>query len=225
MITYNFAFDDGRNFHFEVPLEGWIETPTSREESHPAWTLLGNDQCPNCPLDPTTHRFCPAAVDLHSVATKFTTVASYHRAKVTVVVGERTFASDCDMNIGLRSLFGLYMALGNCPITRKMRPMALHHLPFSSMEETLSSVVRHYLQKQYFVMKAGGNPDWELKGLSALYEALDTVNSTFIKRVRHASVSDSNLNAICGFGTFAKLYVMALNDLLDREKDIYLEGF
>ena len=61
----------------------------------------------------------------------------------------------------------------------------------------------NYLLNQYFVMKSGGTPDWELKGLHALYQSLDLVKNAFINRVRLASAHDSNLNAICGFGTFS----------------------
>lgn len=224
-ITYSFVFDDGLTYHFDIPLQGWIETLATRDEPHPDWTLLANDQCPNCPLDRTTHKFCPAAVDLHVAATKFGAIASYKKAQVTVVVGDRTYAANCDMNTGVRSLFGLYMALSGCPVTGRMRPMALRHLPFSSIQETLSRVVSHYLLKQYFVVKTGGTPDWELKGLLTLYEALDEVNTAFINRLRHESQRDSNLNAICGFATFSRFYSMALDDLLEEDKDTFLKGF
>ncbi len=224
-ITYDFAFADGNAFHFEVPLQGWVETDANRAEPLPAWTLLATDICPNCPLDRTKHTRCPAAVDLHAVAAKFGVIASYERARVSVVVGERTFVAECDMNVGLRSLFGLCMALSGCPVTSRMRPLALRHLPFASMQETLSRVVGHYLLKQYFVMKAGAAPDWELKQLVTLYEDLDLVSSAFTKRVGHASERDSNLNAICGLATFSRLYTMALDDLLEEEKALFLKGF
>jgi hypothetical protein len=224
-ILYDFVFKDGLTYHFVVPLNGWVETAATRDETHPERTLLANDQCPNCPLDRRAHKYCPVAVDLHTAAEKFSAIASYQNAQVTVVAGARTYTSTCDMNTGLRSLFGLYMALSGCPVTGRMRPMALQHLPFSSMQETLSRVVSAYLLKQYFVMKSGGTPDWELKGLHALYESLDAVNSAFINRVRRASAGDSNLNAICGFGTFSKLYTMALDDLLGEEKDLFLKSF
>lgn len=224
-ITYDFVFDDGVTHHFEVPLQGWVETSETREQDHPKWALLANDRCPNCTLDSAKHKYCPAAIDLHRAAATFSSVVSYKTARVTVVVGKRTFVSTCDMNTGLRSLFGLYMALSGCPVTSRMRPMALRHLPFSSMEETLSRVVSHYLLKQYYVMKEGGVPDWELKNLLGLYEALDIVNATFLNRVRQASVRDSNLNAICGFSTFAQLYTMALDELLDEQKAGFVSGF
>lgn len=224
-ISYHFAFEDGLTYDFDVPLQGWVENAAPVERALPEWTLLARDQCPNCPLDPAKHRYCPAAVDIHEAAAKFSAIASYKNARITVVVGSRTYVSACDMNVGLRSLFGLYMALSGCPLTSRMRPMALRHLPFASLEETLSRAVSHYLMKQYYVMKTGGTPDWELKGLMALYETLDEVNSTFINRVRHASERDSNLNAICGFSTFARLYTMAVDELLEEEKEIFLKGF
>lgn len=224
-ITYHFAFEDGVTYDFKVPLQGWAESAPPTGRTLPEWTLLARDQCPACPLDPAKHRYCPAAVDIHEAAAKFSAVASYKNARITVVVGPRTYVADCDMNVGLRSLFGLYMALSGCPVTSRLRPLALRHLPFASFEETLSRVVSHYLLKQYYVMKAGDSPDWELKGLMTLYETLDEVNSSFINRVRHASERDSNLNAICGFSTFARLYTMAVDELLEEEKDVFLKGF
>lgn len=224
-ITYRFEFDDGVTHHFEIPLKGWVETDDTREEMHPAWTKLEVDRCPNCPLDCSRHKYCPPAIDLHAAAAKFSGIVSHKHARVTVIVGQRTFISTCDMNTGVRSLFGLYMALSGCPITGRLRPMALRHVPFSSMEETLSRVASHYLMKQYFVMKEGGTPDWELKELVGLYESLDVVNAAFIKRVRRASERDANLNAICGLSTFAQLYTMALDELLEEQKAHFLGGF
>ena len=224
-ITYDFAFADGTSFHFEVPLQGWVESAETRAQPLPEWTRLTTDICPNCPLNRDTHHYCPAAVDLHVAAAKFRTVASYARAQVSVVVGSRTYSSECDMNTGLRSLFGLYLALSGCPITSRMRPLALRHLPFATMNETLSRVVSNYLLKQYFVMKSGGTPDWELKELVALYDALDVVSSAFVKRVGHASERDSNLNAVCDFATFSRVYVMALDELLAEDKALFLKGF
>jgi hypothetical protein len=224
-ITYDFVFDDGLTYHFEVPLHGWVETAANRDEPRPVWTQLAVNQCPNCPLDRSTHRFCPAAVDLHAAAAKFSAIVSHQRARVTVVVGGRTYMAECDMNTGVRSLFGLSMALSGCPIAGRMRPMALRHLPFASLEETLTRVVSHYLLKQYFVMKSGGTPDWEMKDLLKLYAALDAVNSAFVKRLHHASERDSNLNAIVGFSAISQGYTMALDALLEEDKTVFLEGF
>lgn len=224
-IIYDFTFEDGLTFHFEVPLQGWSEQTTPPDPALPDWTLLTQDRCPNCPLDPAQHRYCPTAVDLHAAAKKFSAIASYRSAQVTVLVGRRTYQSTCDMNTGLRSLFGLYMALGECPVTARLRPMALRHLPFATLEETLGRVVQHYLLKQYYVFKDGGTPDWELRGLLGLYDELEEVNRAFLARLKHASERDSNLNAICGFATFGRLYAMALDDLLSADKAVFLKGF
>lgn len=224
-IIYDFAFEDGRTFHFEVPLQGWSEQTHAGDKPLPAWTKLTHDRCPNCPLDPTRHTYCPIAVDLSGAAAKFSAIASYQKARVTVLVGVRSYQATCDMNTGLRSLFGLYMALGNCPVTSRMRPMALRHFPFATAEETLGRVVRDYLMKQYFIMKTGGTPDWDLRGLFALYEDLEEVNRAFHGRIRHASERDSNLNAVCGFTIFGRLFTLAFDQLLEAEKEVFLKGF
>jgi len=74
-------------------------------------------------------------------------------------------------------------------------------------------------------MKSGGTPDWELTGLTQLYQQLEEVNVAFVSRLRHASERDSNLNAICGFMTFSRLYTMILDDLLAADKAVFLKGF
>ena len=224
-ITYDFTFEDGQTFHFSVPTQGWVETPANRDDPLPAWTLLATDRCPGCPLDAAVHRFCPAAVDLHAAAARFSAIASFRKARVTVVVGERTYASTVDMNTGLRSLFGLYLALSGCPVTRRLRPLALQHVPFSSLDETLTRVAGRYLLKQYFALRDGGTPDWEMTGLVALYQQLDDVNSALMQRLRRASEKDSNLNALCGFATFSRIYAMAIDDVLADEKARLRDGF
>ncbi len=224
-ITYDFTFEDGQTFHFSVPAQGWVETDANRDEPRPEWTLLAVDRCPGCPLDAAVHRYCPAAVDLHGAAARFSAIASFRKAQVVVTVGTRTYSSHVDMNTGLRSLFGLYLALGGCPVTRRLRPLALQHVPFSSLDETLTRVAGHYLLKQYFALRDGGTPDWEMAGLVELYRKLDDVNSALMQRLRRASERDSNLNALCGFATFSRIYAMALDDVLADEKERLRHGF
>jgi len=187
-IAYHFEFENGECYDFEIPTRGWEETKHLPTGQPPEWTRLVVNRCANCPLSPDKHQYCPAAVDLSGAASKFAGVKSFTRAKVRVVVGHRTYLSTCDMNTGLRSLFGLYMALSGCPIAGRMRPLALRHLPFATVEETLSRVVSSYLLKQHFLAKSGGTPDWELKALRELYVALEQVNTAFVARLRSASM-------------------------------------
>lgn len=224
-ITYKFEFESGACFDFAIPTRGWTESADAVGHVPPEWTRLEVNQCAVCPLSSAEHKYCPAAVDLSAVAGKFAAVPSFTRARVTVVVGHRTFISECDMNTGVRSLFGLCMALSACPIAGRMRPLALRHLPFASIEETMTRVVGAYLLKQYFVSGTGGQPDWELKNLRALYESLEEVNESLMARLRKASASDSNLNAMCGFVSFAQLYTAGLDELLEQEQADLLRGF
>lgn len=223
-ITYNFEFESGARLDFEIPTKGWRESEDTTNKVHPDWTRLEVNRCAGCPLSVSEHKYCPAAVDLSVAASKFATVASFARARVTVVVGHRTFIADCDMNTGVRSLFGLCMALSACPIAGRMRPLALRHLPFATVEETMSRVVSAYLLKQYFLAGTGAQPDWELKQLHALYAALEEVNESLVGRLRKASQLDSNLNAMCGFVSFAQLYTTELRELLQQEQSELLQG-
>ena len=224
-ITYKFEFESGACFDFEIPTRGWTESADTSGHLPPDWTRLEVNRCAICPLSSSEHKYCPAAVDLSGAAAKFAAVVSFARARVTVVVGHRTFISSCDMNTGVRSLFGLYMALSACPIAGRMRPLALRHLPFASVEETMTRVVGAYLLKQYFVAGTGSEPDWELKNLRELYESLESVNQSLLARLRKASGQDSNLNAMCGLVSFAQLYTAGLDELLEQEQADFLRGF
>ena len=88
----------------------------------------------------------------------------------------------------------------------------------------MTRVVGAYLMKQYFIAGNGGEPDWELKNLRALYESLENVNQSLMSRLRKASESDSNLNAMLGFVSFAQLYTAGLDELLEQEKADFLRG-
>ena len=59
--------------------------------------------------------------------------------------------------------------------------------------------------KQYFIMKDGGQPDFTLAGLDALYRDLATLNSHFFSRIQAACTKDANLNAVSRLDAFARL--------------------
>ncbi len=222
-IDYAFKFGDGTTIHITVPLE--LSPVTAVDEEIPGWVKLNHEKCSNCTLNGKDHPYCPVALRTFRIAKKFSEIISYERADVTVRVRDRVFSKNLDMNTSLRSLMGLCMALSTCPTMGRMRPMALDHLPFSSLEETAGRVVRFYLFKQFFVMKNGGEPDWELKGLLNLYQELNISTSAFMERIRSASVKDANLNAVFGLVSFSTFYTMGLSELLDEQMKEITNGF
>ena len=166
---------------------------------------------------------CPVAIDIEEVAEHFSDILSFERVHVRVRTEERDYVKVCDVQTALKSLLGLIMASGSCPILSQFSPMAHYHLPFASTEETIYRVVGAYLLKQYFVNREGKEPDLALKGLRELYSELQTVNKDFMVRIRAASRSDANLNAINILFSLSAVVAMTILDKLDRMKPMFFK--
>jgi hypothetical protein len=224
MIEYQFDIEGGGTFQFQVDVQRQYTQEIDRAD-HPFWTELEYHQCDNCPLAKGCWKHCPVAVDLRHVFAAFSPLASFRKVAVSVRTPEREYRHYCDLQIGLNSLMGLIMATSACPILAELRPLARFHLPFATREETIFRTVGAYLVKQYFVMKDGGKPDFELRGLSQLYEDLVVVNTCFVERIRAASAKDANLNAIIRYDTFSLLILVALKRELTNERLKFFCGF
>lgn len=208
-ITYQFALADGSRHRFEVD----SDRPAAAADARlPAWTALAHRQCPHCPLQPVPGALCPAAADLAPAIASFAKVISYERAQVTVETPERTVAKECQVQLALSSLVALIMATSACPILARMRGLALTHLPFATMEETLFRVVGAYLVRQLLIHRQGGNPDLALDGLKAHYADLEILNRSFKTRITTAASKDSTLNAVAALGALSMGVGMFIDD-------------
>jgi len=215
MIIYEFVIDGGPGHKFQVDLD---RVPGSGSEMpRPPWTLLTFNQCSNCPLSAAEHSHCPVALDLEEIVTRFRGLLSFQEVTVNVHTPERTFSKRCDVQTGLRSLLGLVMATSGCPILGRFRSMAYYHLPFANVEETLFRTVGSYLLKQYFIRKAGGEADLELRGLARFYDEVQEVSQAFKERVDAASEKDANMNAI---GTLILLGMVVSSSLDEQLREL-----
>ena len=88
------------------------------------------------------------------------------------------------------------MVTSNCPVMDKLRPMVRFHLPFATSLETIYRAVTVYLLAQFFIMRRGGEPDWDLKNLAEIYKAVSLVNKGISQRISNASNKDANVNAV-----------------------------
>ncbi|MCF7668315.1 MAG: hypothetical protein K9N48_00885 [Verrucomicrobia bacterium] len=195
IVEYDFLFENGRSMHFSVDRER-AEKLDDTDPGHAEWVLLKYHRCEDCPLDEAQWKYCPVAMDIEDIAGQFSDIFSYERAEVRVTTNERVYLKECDTQTALRSLLGLVMATSACPILSQLRGLALSHLPFATMEETLFRTVGAYLIKQYFNYKDGGNPDLELTGLDRFYQELQAVNRSLKERLDNAVEKEANLNAI-----------------------------
>jgi hypothetical protein len=224
LITYQLQYQNGNERRFEVDIERPERMAEQGAESHPEWTLLANNRCPNCPLDQERVRYCPAAIEIEEIAADFADTTSIERTDVWVHTAERSYFKNTDMQSALKSLFGLVMASGPCPILSRLRPLAHFHLPFATLQETIHRLVGTYLINQYLHHNDGERHDWELHGIEQLYRELKIVNIQLMKRIRLASKEDASINAIQTFISIASIVEMGVDDIIEKMEPILRNG-
>lgn len=195
-LLYRFKFDNGPEKDFSVKLNAdTLELILDGNLKKPEWTRLKYHQCENCPLDDSVE-YCPVAVNLASLVESFEDSISFEKTSVTVETKERTYIKETMLQKGLSALIGIYMVTSSCPVMDKLRPMVRFHLPFATSRETIYRAVTMYLLVQFFIMRNGGEPDWELKYLAEIYKGVSSVNRGISKRIANASSKDANVNAV-----------------------------
>jgi len=214
MITleYLFKLSDGRQKTFAVRVSGSsLELAPSTSPPFPAWTRLGFHQCPGCPLKEEVYPHCPVAVGLIEAVEFFSNGVSHDEADITVRGPHREYRKRAPLQEAVSSLMGLHMVTSGCPVMDKLRPMAYTHLPFATMDETLYRAMSMYLLAQFLLARRGHKPDWELKGLVRIYDAVSAVNRAFGVRIRNINTNDANLNALAGLDCFAGSNSMSIS--------------
>jgi len=170
---------------------------------HPPWTRLEHCQCPNCPLKPTEHPHCPAAVAMADLVDSFKECFSTENAQIVVGVESREYRKKASVQYGVSALMGLLMTTSGCPVMEKLRPMVHVHLPFATIEETMYRAVSMYLLAQYYRQQKGQQPDWELEHLLEIFEDVAQVNRAFSRRLVSINPKDASLNALANLDCFA----------------------
>ncbi len=221
-IQYCFRLSDERQEVFDLELDAErLELVGGVPENLPQWTKLDFCQCPNCTLDIGTHPHCPAASHLADVVRRFGDILSYDQVCVDVLTQERRISQDTTAQTGIGSFMGLVMATSGCPHLAFFKPMARFHLPLANDEETVYRSVSMYLLGQYFVGKAGGNPDFELDGLKNIYNDVKLINSCIVERLRTATQKDSSLNAVIALDSFAEVVLFVIEESLEEIRHLF----
>ncbi|MCP4603661.1 MAG: hypothetical protein GY847_24615 [Proteobacteria bacterium] len=196
-IQYRFKLPDGKEALFDLGLD----VRTSRligkaPEYPPPWTALDFEQCPICPLTTDETPRCPAAIGLMQIADNFDTLVSFNEVDLRIEVDDKTITKKTTAQKGIKSLMGLILIASGCPETAFLRPMARFHRPLQTLEESFYRPISMYLLAQYFVLRHGGSPDFELENLKTHYENLHAVNASLARRLRQATHEDAAINAI-----------------------------
>jgi len=226
-FRYSFALRNGPTRVFEVVLDPVsLELVSQPSPDPPPWSRLEFHQCPNCPLNPDEHPYCPLAVELGDLVLFFADFISYQEVTVRLETAARTYVSATSVQKGDSSLLGIYMVSCGCPVMRKLRPMVRFHLPFATIPETAYRVISMYLTAQYFRKRRGLEPDWDLERLSSLYDQVQTVNRSFTERLQHVERHDANANALVILDNFANYVSLALDtDMLDDMERLFQAYF
>lgn len=210
ILTYRFVFRDGTSHEFPVCLTSPALKAVARPRlNYPEWCRLSFCRCPNCPFEESRQPRCPAAESVIDVVEAFQKRVSTEQVVVDIATRRQTCRKQTVLSDGVSALMGVLMATSGCPVLGLLRPNALVHLPFASIDETVFRSLSAYLLAQYMLERRGGQGDWKLARLDKMLDGVHLVNRHFAERLRKTCPEDANVNALVHLDTFAVLTVQA----------------
>jgi len=214
---YSFRFGGGEEKVLDIQLDpATLNLLPKHRDTAPEWAALEYSKCEVCPYTESSQKYCPIALNLADLVATFSDKASYEKVEVRVVSDEREYFKKTTLQEGLSSAIGIYMVTSGCSVMNVLKPMVRHHLPFSSLNETMFRTISTYLMGQYFLKKKGRDPDWDLKKLVDAYGKIEMLNKALVERFRKASAKDANYNALIILDVFAKLVPITIERTLEK---------
>lgn len=221
-INYEFRLADGFVKFFRISLDPQTHSVILDSQlSPPDWARLEFHQCQSCPLTAKDTAYCPICLSIAEIVGAFKSVRSYDRCIVQCTTPERTVFKETDVQEGLSSILGIFMATSDCPRMHVLKPMARFHLPFATAQETIIRSTSFFLLRQYFEYLDGKIPDINLEGMDACYREIQLVNAGILSRIRAISSKDADSNAIIILNSLAELLIMAFDSRLDYVKKFF----
>ena len=203
-FDYRFKREDGSVNQFRIELDpASLEMILPAKKGYPEWTKLTFHQCANCPLKPESDPYCPIAKNLSEIIEFFKSSISFEEVDVEITTPARTYSKHTSLQDAMSSLIGIFMVTSGCPVMDKLRPMVRTHLPFATLEESMYRALSMYLMAQYFIVKHGGTPDWNMHDLVNIFQDVRVVNNHFFKRIAKIQVQEASLNAVVHLDCFA----------------------
>lgn len=226
-FRYGFRFADGSAEEVVVELDyRTLSLVTTGTAEPPPWTRLGFHQCPNCPLEETTHPHCPIARNLVPVVELLKDRVSHERVDVEVETAGRRYTRNASLQEAAGALIGIVNVTSGCPVFDKLRPMVATHLPFMTADEATYRMISTYLMSQYFLHKRGHPADLALAGfLGFLNEARET-NVAFCGRLHALGVKDASLNALSNLNAMGEIVSLSiLDEDLTRWEELFVAAW
>jgi len=221
-LTYRVTLGPNQTLEY-VFAEGeeGIKLVKSANQASMKWMTLEHHQCDNCPLNPTSQPLCPVAENLFVLLRDWQEIISFDKAILEVNTKQRTISATTTAQKVLSSLLGLVIATSDCPHTQFFRPMAQFHLPLASSEETSFRAISTHLITQFFRQQNGEKVNFDLQGLTDVYNNMHTVNIGLKNRIESAVENDAALNAVVLLDILAITLPNYLENELDKLKPFF----
>jgi len=221
-LTYRVTVGNNRELKYEFrESEDGIKLVKPRHQTTETWMALSHNQCDNCPLNPVTHSICPVAENLSVLMYDWQNIISFDETVLEVESKQRTISATTTAQKVLSSLLGLVIATSDCPHTQFFRPMAQFHLPLANSEETTFRAISTHLITQFFRQQNGETVNFDLQGLTDVYNKMHTVNICLKQRIESAVENDAALNAVVLLDIFAITLPNYLDDELEKLKPFF----
>ena len=207
--------EEHRNYNIKIHKDTLcLDMPSSTDL--PEWVKLENHTCNNCPLSINDAKNCPASIALMPLIGLCSDLNSYDEVKLIVETQERVISQNTTVQRAISSLVGLVLPASGCPHTAYFRPMVHFHLPVSNELETLYRSSSMYMLAQYFMSKHGLKSDYDLVGLTTIYQNLQIVNHSLAARLRGIVDKDAAVNAVILLDMFARNIPYSLEEMLEE---------
>lgn len=219
-VSYTFELKNSRHM-FPVTTDLLDDKNTKYSQSNPAWALLEHNQCPNCPLDAKTCKYCPAAESIVDIVDFFSSLKSFENTKCSVEHDGVTITSIKPIQDTLYSLMGLRFASSTCPFFKTMRPMARFHAPFADDLHTTYRAASMFLLRQFFKNSSGGTIEMSMELLKGFYKNINIVNLHLSKRLQSSEISDAAPNCLVVLDNFAYSISSLIDENLEQLKSLF----
>lgn len=226
ILNYSYQFKPSNHEVIQIDLKIDSKTTTlisEHEAELPLWTKLEFQQCFNCPLNMQDSPHCPVAGNLFPLIEACSSMVSFDEVDVRIVTNDRVISAHTTAQHAVSSVLGLVMATSPCPHTGYLKPMAHFHVPLSGEEEGIYRTVSMYLLAQYFRSKKGVSHNYDVVGLTEIYQNLKVVNRAMAERLRAAIKQDAAVNAIILLDLLTQAVTWSIEEELQEIEYLFQE--
>lgn len=221
-VEYKLSFADASERRLELHLRSDNLIPVAWvPPKPPEWAALEYHKCSNCPLKPSQHAYCPAALNLVQLVQGFNDLDLLDTVKLTVRTADRAVVVSATVQKALGSFIGLLMASSDCPHAAYFRPLARFHLPLATEAETIYRAVTTFAMAQFVRRQAGQEGATDLDGLARIYANLETVNTGLSARLKAAGKDGTIARSLMEWDVFSGMFPMRAEEVMAKMRPLF----